>query len=58
MKCQNCKQKLTNVAYYHGKKVCPDCFRKLRSKDKYCSHNEWLEILQRKIDEMREKLKK
>ena len=41
MKCTNCHKILKKTSYYKAKPVCPDCFERLRYKDKYCSDEEF-----------------
>ena len=41
MKCTNCHKILKKTSYYKAKPVCPDCFERLRNKDKYCSDEEF-----------------
>ena len=34
MKCNHCGKRSIRIAYFHGEKVCPKCFKILRWKDK------------------------
>ncbi len=49
MRCTECKKELRLVAYYHGLKVCPRCFDKLKWKENHLTLEELKEIAKKRV---------